>query len=134
MSRDNHAAVRIAHLAAIAGLTLATPLVAMAQTPAFNFRSVEYLPVEQRAPAAQAFLAAKAPVGAPMAVAVQAVRHAGAYCPTPRTPDAPVSCISTSLVRDPGGVLSDVAWRVHLTPSSDGAVAEADVSRTRAGM
>ncbi len=74
MSRDNHAAVRIAHLAAIAGLTLATPLVAMAQTPAFSFRSVEYLPLDQRAPAAQAFLTAKAPVGAPMAVAVQAVR------------------------------------------------------------
>ncbi|MGC1304672.1 MAG: hypothetical protein WA840_20060 [Caulobacteraceae bacterium] len=132
MSRQHRANMFKVSLASAALLVLAATTAAA--EPSFSFHTVEYLPLEQREAAAKAFLADKAQAGTSMQAAVQALRTAGAHCSAPRAGSAVVPCMSSSLERDPGGDMSDITWRIDLTPSSQDTVASAAVTRTRAGL
>lgn len=100
----------------------------------FSFRGIEFAPAEQRLPAARAYLRATASPGTPLVRAVAAMRRAEAGCRRP-APDGTVLCtysrVSSSSLDDLP--LGDVTWTVRFRPAADGTVAQADVTRERAG-
>jgi hypothetical protein len=104
---------------------------ALAAPASFSFRSVEFLPADQRQPAAEAFMQRTVVQGMPLAQAVAALRSAGAYCHAPRA--GVVSCIHASTERHVGHDLTDVIWRIRLT-APQGAVTAATLRRTTAGV
>ena len=107
---------------------------AVAQQP-FSFTAVEFMPHDQRLPAAQAFVAASAAPGTPIRVAEASLSRAGAYCHGGRGPDSVVSCSLTSVVADSGeDSQHEVTWRVQITPDTNGAVADATVRRITDGF
>jgi hypothetical protein len=105
---------------------------AQAQGADFSFRAVEYMSPDARLPAAQGFLASNIKAGMPMTQAVAGVRAAGAWCQAPKASGA-VTCVATSLA-SPEDALGDVIWKVSLTPSTDGGLAGATVSRSQYGF
>ncbi|HEY1930168.1 MAG TPA: hypothetical protein VGG92_22080 [Caulobacteraceae bacterium] len=101
----------------------------------FSFAGVEFMPRDQRVPAAQAFVAEKLPPGTPIASALETLRRASAFCRRPRAPSDPITCIHPSFDRDPlYAQLADVTWTVKVTPSADGTVAAATVRRSTNGF
>jgi hypothetical protein len=99
----------------------------------FSFKSVEFLPREQRLPAVQAFVDQNVVVGQPIAPALEAIRKAGAYCPAPKAPHRTFVCTHSSFQRHPGAGLDDVTWRVRVRPADDNTIAVVAVSRTKSG-
>jgi hypothetical protein len=104
---------------------------ARAGAPFFN--GVEYLPRDQREPAAQAFVAGAAPPGRPLSTAVADIRKAGAYC-RPAASTSDVTCVSRSLEHNPGEHLDEVSWTVRITPDAAGNVVSASVVREKSGF
>ena len=97
----------------------------------FSFAGVEFLPRDQRVPAAQTFVAEKLPPGTPIASAIEALRRASAFCRAPRAPSQPIICTHASFDRHPlFAQLANVTWTVKVIPSADGRVAEATVRRS----
>ena len=100
----------------------------------FSFAGVEFMPRDQRVPAAQAFVAEKLPPGTPIASALETLRRASAFCRTPHAPSEPIICTHRSFQRRPLETeLVDVTWTVEITPSADGTVARATVRRSTVG-
>ncbi|MHB8283064.1 MAG: hypothetical protein ACYDD1_00120 [Caulobacteraceae bacterium] len=118
-------------MAAIAGVTLSATAALAAPRP-FSFRSVEYMPRDQREHLARVFVRENITPGMPMADALRAAKTAGAYC-HPAAADGVVDCTSTSSEHHPGEHLSDVTWKVHIIPVN-GAVQAASVTRTKGGF
>ncbi|HSZ53503.1 MAG TPA: hypothetical protein VK801_18190 [Caulobacteraceae bacterium] len=107
---------------------------AAAHAQSFNFTHVEFMPSDQRVPAAKAFVADELPPGTPIASALHILRKADAYCRTPGQQGATITCTHASFERHPDGAdLVDVNWTVKVTPSSNGTVAKAIVSRSTDG-
>jgi hypothetical protein len=108
---------------------------AAAHAESFSFGGVEYLPSDQRVPAAQAFVADQLTPGTPVASALHILRKADAYCRTPGQSGATITCTHASFERHAEGAdLVDVKWIVKVTPSADGTVAHATVSRSTDGF
>jgi hypothetical protein len=99
--------------------------------PAFSFRTVEFLPADQREAAVGDFMQHNVVQGMPLAQAVAALQSAGAYCHAPR--DGEVNCIHSFVERPIDHGLLDVVWRVRLT-AAQGAVTAATVRHTVAGI
>ncbi|HEY2050199.1 MAG TPA: hypothetical protein VGH03_12725 [Caulobacteraceae bacterium] len=107
---------------------------AAAHAESFNFNGVEYMPHDQRVPAAKAFVADELSPGTPVASALKILRHADAYCRTSAQPGATITCTHRSFERHPMGAdMVDVSWTVKVTPAPDGTVAHATVSRSTDG-
>lgn len=101
----------------------------------FSFAGVEYLPRDQRVPAARAFVADKLAPGTPMASALKVLRRADLYCRAPDRRGATITCTHGSFERPPlSAELIDVTWTVKVTPSADGRVAQASVRRSTNGF
>ena len=118
-------------------IVTAASLAAAAQASArpFSFAGVEYLPHDERVPAAQAFVAEKLPPGTPIASALETLRRANAFCRRPRAPSEPITCTHASFDRHPlYAQLADVTWTVKVVPSADGTVARATVRRSTNGF
>jgi hypothetical protein len=100
----------------------------------FSFRGVEFMPRDQREPAARAFVAQHAAPGASMNAAIDAIKMAGAHCSySVGTKDA-IVCTASSLQRHPGEDLTDIQWKVIIFPSANGTVDHTAVVRTRSGL
>ena len=125
MSRSQKLSAALAAGAAI----LAVGGVALAQTRPFSFRTVEYMPRDQREPVAQGYVASHFSPGMPMGEAVATARAAGTYC-HPMRADGEVDCVANSFQRHPGDLLRDVSWTLHLQPGPDGRLIQASVVRT----
>ena len=107
---------------------------AAAHAESFNFNGVEYMPHDQRVPAAKAFVADELSPGTPVASALKILRHADAYCRTPDHAGATITCTHESFERHPMGAdMVDVSWIVKITPSAAGTVASATVRRSTNG-
>jgi hypothetical protein len=111
---------------------------AVGQTPTydpwapFNFRTVEYMPEDQRLPAAETFVAQRIVPGMPLARAVAILEHADIRCGRP-VPGAQVVCTTTNLDHRPWETIRDVTWRVRIQSGPDGGVTSATVSRSIVG-
>jgi hypothetical protein len=101
----------------------------------FSFNAVEFMPSDQRMPAAQAFVSQNVATGTPVPVALQVLRKAGAYCQTPRDAADAISCVHPSFQKHPddAGTL-DIDWVVRITPATDGTVDAATVKREVSGF
>jgi hypothetical protein len=111
-----------------------TPNATQAADSAFSFRSVEYMPLEQREPRARAFLREQVPLGLPVATAVARVRRAGATCRPETLPDHTIRCSYTSIERLPDEQLDDITWVVEITSGADRTVVAASVRRRKSGF
>lgn len=111
-----------------AGVLSAAAGAAVPQPGPFSFDQVEFMPREQRDPAARAFLNQTVVKGMPMASAVAAVRRARTICHGHK--DGSVVCSHVSFRRPPGFALEDVSWDVRIYPDAKGAVDRFTVSRT----
>jgi hypothetical protein len=123
--------------AVVAAIVASAALVgaAAAHAESFSFGGVEYMPSDQRMPAAQTFVADELTPGTPVASALHILRKADAYCRTPAQAGATITCTHASFERHPEGAdLVDVNWVVKVTPSADGTVARATVSRSTDGF
>jgi hypothetical protein len=122
---------------AIAALALGSALLAAAapvNAQPFSFDHVEYMPRDQRVPAAKAFVAEKLPPGTPIASALETLRKANATCRTPSASSEPITCTHRSFERHPNGAdMVDVSWIVKVTPTAAGTVASATVRRSTNG-
>ncbi|WP_158915143.1 hypothetical protein [Caulobacter sp. S45] len=107
---------------------------ALATPTRFTFESAEFMPLEQREPAARAFFAQNISVGMPVQAATQVVRKAGAFCRLPSAQGGAISCTHSSFEHRPGMSLDEITWKIQITPAADGTVAAASVSRTKAGL
>ena len=99
----------------------------------FTFSGVEYAPRAQRVPKAQAYVRRTMAPGVSMQVAIDAAQRAGARCDRPAA-DGVVVCKESSMEKKPGEDLSDITWTVRLVPTADGRVADASVTRSKAGF
>jgi hypothetical protein len=101
----------------------------------FSFNAVEFMPSDQRMPAAQAFVSQNVATGTPVPVALQVLRKAGAYCRTSKDAADAISCVHPSFQKHPddAGTL-DIDWVVRITPTTDGTVAAASVNREVSGF
>lgn len=121
-------------LAAVLVTSASLAAAAAAHANAFSFSGVEYMPRDQRVAAAQAFVADELTPGTPVPTALQVLRRADAYCRTPGQQGATITCTHASFERHAEGAdLVDVNWLVKITPSADGTVAKATVSRSTDG-
>ena len=68
-----------------------------------------------------------------MAQAEAAARKAGARCGRPAA-DGVIKCQEWSSQRPAGRGMDDIQWLVRITPSADGTVRQAVVTRNVAGM
>lgn len=121
--------------ATMVALTALTGAVAHANAKPFSFGSVEFMPRDQREAAAQAFVANDLTAGMPIASALQVLKKADVYCRVPSVPGRAISCTHASFEQHPddtGPV--DVIWTVRVTPSADGTIGAATVSRSRYGF
>jgi hypothetical protein len=119
--------------ATVAVMVVSVSLAAAAHVNArpFSFAHVEYMPRDQRVPAAQAFVAKKLPPGTPIASALETLRRASASCRTPSASSEPITCTHASFEhRALSTELTDVTWIVKIIPSADGTVASATVQRS----
>jgi len=134
MITTNMAALKAAAYAAIIlGLSGAT-VSAQASTPSFSFLSVEYKPMDERLPAAKAFLAAYAAPGDDVQAAEAAIRRAGADCRPEHGNGAEIQCSLTADVHKTGDHLDEVTWRVQIDQTPDGKIATASTSRDVLGF
>jgi hypothetical protein len=107
----------------------------LAAAPRFSFIGVEFMPEDQRQPAAEAFVSANLAPGTPLATAEAALSRAGAYCGHGRRADGVIVCSLTSVVANSGeDSQGEVTWRVEITPDANGAVRTASVRRLTAGF
>jgi hypothetical protein len=100
-------------------------------SPAFSFRSVEYMPRGARVPAAEAFVAANITPGMPMATAKSVLSGAGTFCDGGA---GGLTCSKTSIVgHSDQKTEEDVQWLVRVTPDASGNVSSASVRRVSSG-
>ncbi len=121
--------------AAVGAIAMGLTLVAGAASAApgsFSFRSVEYLPQDEREAAAQAFIGAQVTSGMPVATAVDILRKAGTDCSAVQS--GQVRCSFTSAEQRPDEDLGDVSWIVLITPTADKTVSSASLQRIRTGL
>ena len=120
-------------LAAALGALALSAGAASASAERFTFSGVEYAPRDQREPMAQAYIARSMAPGASMLDAIVAAQRATARCGRPAA-DGVVVCKESSMEKKPGEDLSDITWTVRLVPTADGRVADASVTRSKAGF
>ena len=104
---------------------------ASAQEHPFSFEAVEFMPLEQREPAVQAFLAHRVTPGMPIEQARRVLRHAGAFC-SPLEGET-LRCMHSSMQRHPGESLQDVTWQVTVLADGAGLVQTVHATRSVAG-
>ncbi len=127
--------IRMCRMILIASAVLAvTSAASQAADSIFSFRSVEYLPLEQREPSARAFLRDQVRPGMPVAAAVARVRRAGATCRPELFRDHVIRCSFTTPEQLPDEHLGDITWVVEITSSADRTVVAASVRRQKAGF
>jgi hypothetical protein len=118
-------------IAAVIVTTASLTAAMHASAKPFSFGHVEYMPRDQRVPAAQAFVAKKLPPGTPIASALEILRRADGSCRTPNAAGKPITCTHASFEHRPlSAELTDVIWIVKIIPSADGTVASATVQRS----
>jgi hypothetical protein len=98
----------------------------------FSFRTVEYMPRDERLAMGQAFIARSITPGMPVARAVTVLEHAGVHCGGVG-PTGEVDCLRSSFARRPFELMREITWRVRLSSSRDGRVTGAAVSRDVVG-
>lgn len=121
----------------LAALTLIAVAVAVTSPAAarvrpFSFRTVEFMPRDQREAAAAAFVGSAIRPGLSGSEARLRLRRAGLSCH--RAIAAQLACTTNSLERHPGHDLTDVVWTVSVSLGNDGNVVKASVARTTAGV
>lgn len=129
--------MHIMKAAAYAAIILSLSGAAMsahASTPSFSFLSVEYKPMDERLPAAKAFLAAYAAPGDDLQAAETAIRRAGADCRPDHGKTGEIQCSLTADIRKTGDHLDEVTWRVQIDPTAGGKIASASASRDVLGF
>ena len=112
-------------------LSLTAAATCGAQIKPFNFNNVEYMPIEQREPAARAFLAQAVPLGTPLPMAKTTLEHAGAFCPAAM--NGALHCSYSSMQRHPGEDEQDVIWKIEVQGGGVGRAQTASVTRTIRG-
>ena len=124
---------------AIAATLLSAPLtlggfsVAEASSAHFSFRNLEYLPYDTRMGSAKAFIAEQTWIGMPIHEAIERLKSADAYCPTPPS-TGQITCRFGMMVRPSGGTLGEVTWTVNLSQDDHGCLKGISVNRTRSGF
>jgi len=128
--------MRISRTIAVVSTTFASLLfyTELASADSFSFPSAEFMPGDDGMRAAQSFMRDQLPPGLPMSVAIARAERAQVSCHIPTIRDAAVTCEYFILARPVGGDLGENIWTVKLFPEPDGTLADATVSRTRAGM
>jgi len=99
----------------------------------FDFYGVEFMPREERVPAAKKFLDRHVKPGMPIGAAIDVVSKAGTACGPAPAHGGVVQCSTHSVQRHPGLAVQDVTWQVRIDVAPDGTVVGATVTRTTTG-
>lgn len=119
-------------VAAALGLSLALGIASTAEAGQgrFTFRGIEFMPSDDRIPAAQTFLARQLPTGLPIAEAIRRLKKADANCAAHPGANAGFKCQWSMLEHPTGHDLGEVTWTVNFTQDGQGRLASATVERS----